>query len=108
MYVLIHIYRIKKQNISSFLRVQQAMSHMMKQHGAVDDATYRTNECSGIEPLTAGERIYTRISRFQHREHYEQVMNKVEKDRRMTVLMEEMERYIKLEQLVKSCSQRIV
>ncbi len=99
MYTVIYLFRVPRLNVNAFSRVQQEAGEIYKRYGALDDETlapisleanYGCSGFSSVIELREDEQLFVGLSRFQNRNHHDEVMSKVDADAQIDALYKEM------------------
>ncbi len=99
MFVVVYFFRVPKQHVSGFLSVQQEAGEIYKHYGALADETFAPSDLDAkygcgsllsVIDLADHEQLHIGISRFENRDHHDEVMSKVDADPRIQTLYEEM------------------
>lgn len=99
MYTSIYIYRVQRDKVAAFLRVQREAAAIYCQYGALDDETFAPCNLEakyGCVPFAAafeveaGEEVLVSLGRFRDLAHHDEVMGRVDADDRISKLYEEM------------------
>jgi len=117
MYTSIYIYRVQRDRVTAFLRVQREAAAIYCQYGALDDETFAP--CSmeakyGCIPFAAafeveaGEEMFVSLSRFRDSAHHNEVMGRVDVDDRIIELYEEMTSLLDVGRVVRGEFERVV
>jgi uncharacterized protein YbaA (DUF1428 family) len=110
MFVQLYIYRVPKKNVSAFLRIQKEAAVLYRKYGAIDDETFGASDldakygCIGfpdVFDLRKDEEILFSITRFRDRSHQDKVMAKVNADRRINALYDEVSQLVKINRVVR-------
>jgi len=98
MYVQLYLYPVAKGNVTAFLRIQREASELYKKYGAVDNETFESADlepkygCVGFPDATRlkqDETVFFSVTRFRDRSHQEEVMFKVNGDKRINELYDQ-------------------
>ncbi len=110
MYTVIYLFRMPKPNVAAFSRVQQEAGKVYKRYGALDDKTlapvslesnYGCLGFSSVVELREDEDLFVGLSRFQNRNHHDEVMAKVDADAQIDALYTEMLTLIDMSRVVR-------
>jgi uncharacterized protein YbaA (DUF1428 family) len=110
MYVQLYVYPVAQSNIAPFLRIQREASELYKRYGAVDDETFEPRNlepkygCAGFPDtirLKQGETVFFSVTRFRDRSHQDEVMSKVNADKRINELYDEISSVIDVKRVVR-------
>jgi uncharacterized protein YbaA (DUF1428 family) len=97
MFISIYIYRVPRENVGVFLRVQRDASEIYRRHGAIDDVTFAPVNleakygCAGFTDaldIREEEEVLIGLSSFHDRPHHDTVMAQVDRDERISELYE--------------------
>ena len=117
MYTSIYIYRVSKKNVDAFLRVQREAATIYEHYGALDDVTYVTSDLKAKYGCVAfgdalgiaeDEVILVGISSFRDRTHHDEVMAKVDSDKRIEELYAEVTALLDVGRVVRGEFERMV
>jgi uncharacterized protein YbaA (DUF1428 family) len=110
MLVQLYIHRVRRENVSSFLRIQKEAASLYKKYGALDDETFKPSNlesrygCISFPDALSvkdDELILFSITRFRNRSHEGQVMAKVKSDKRINELYDRVTRLIEINRVVR-------
>lgn len=109
MYTTIYIYRVKKENIESFIDINEKASEIYLANGALEDTTYRADDingdhgCAGLKEMIDikdDEVVFFGQTVFRNRSHCEAVMEHVNNDKKIKKLFKDMAAIIDLSKVV--------
>ena len=98
MFISIYIYRVPRENVDVFLRVQRDAAEIYRRCGAIDDVTFAPVNleakygCAGFTgalDIREEEEVFIGLSSFHDRKHHDTVMAQVDRDERISELYEE-------------------
>ncbi|ASK61980.1 hypothetical protein CFK37_07310 [Virgibacillus phasianinus] len=109
MYTTIYIYRVKRENVESFLDINEKASEIYLANGALEDNTYLADDisgdhgCSGLVDLIDikdNEVVLFGQTVFRNKSHCEAVMKLVNDDEEINKLFNDMTEIIDLSKVV--------
>ncbi len=110
MLVQLYIYRVPKENVSSFLRIQSEAASLYKKYGALDDETFKPSNLESkygciafpdVLDVKDNELIIFSVTRFHNTTHEDQVMAKVNSDERINELYDRVTHLIDISRVVR-------
>ena len=117
MFTSIYIYRVPRENVDAFLRIQREAAAIYESYGALADETYAPVDLKAkygcvpiFEALDLGEdkEVFIGISRFRDRAHHDQVMSQVDSDERISDLYNEVTKLLDINRVVRGEFERVV
>ena len=117
MFISIYIYRVPKENVDAFLRIQQEAAEIYQRYGALDDETFAPIDLKGkygcvpffeAFDVEEGEEVFIGISRFRDRAHHDQVMLQVDSDERINHLYSQVSKLLDINRVVRGEFERAV
>lgn len=117
MYTALYFYRVPKQNIESFLMVQNKSAEIYKKNGAIDDwtfgpenlkAKYGCISFSQEVPVNADEELFFSLSLFKSKDDHDRIMSLVDKDPEIEKLYDRICNLIDLSKVVRGEFNRLV
>lgn len=117
MFTSIYIYRVPKENVDEFVRIQKEAAEIYQRYGALADETYapvnleaKYGCVSFSEALDVGEdeEVFIGISRFRDRAHHDQVMSQVDSDSRIGDLYNEVTKLLDIGRVVRGEFERVI
>ena len=99
MYLEIYLYPVTVENKEQFLQINREAEHIYKEYGALESETYVATSihpeygCAGMESaveLFENEILMMEITRYHNKSHQIQVLEKVDRDERITMLYKQM------------------
>jgi len=117
MFTSIYIYRVPRENVDAFLRIQQEAAAIYKRYGALADETYapvnleaKYRCVSFSDALDVGEDevVFIGISRFRDRAQHDQVMSQVDSDGRISDLYNEVTKLLDINRVVRGEFESVV
>ena len=116
MFISIYIYRVPRENVDVFLRVQRDAAGIYRRYGAIDDETFAPVNleakygCAGFTgalDISEGEKVFIGMSSFHDRLHYDTVMAQVDRDERISELYEEVASLLDVGRVVRGEFKRV-
>ncbi len=110
MLVQLYIYRVPKENVSTFLQIQREAANLYKKYGALDDETFEPSNLESKYGCVAfpdalsvqdNELIFFSVTRFHNKSHEDQVMAKVNSDEKINELYDRVTRLIEINRVVR-------
>ena len=117
MFASIYIYRVPRQNVKAFLRIQRQAADIYRAYGALDDETFGPVDLeakygcvafAGGLALAKGEDILVGISRFRDEAHHAEIMKQVDADPRINELYDEVAALLDVGRIVRGEFERVV
>ena len=105
MYLSVYLFRVPHARREAFLRIQGAAAAILREYGALDNATlalgdqakgYGLATFADLAPPGPDEAVYLELGTFKHREHHDAVMAQIDRDPRIDALYEELVQLIDL------------
>ena len=116
MFISTYIYRVPRENVDVFLRVQQEAAAIYRHHGAIDDATFAPVNleakygCAGFTDAfdtREGEEVFIGLSSFHNRLHHDTVMAQVDRDERIGELYEKVASLLDVDRVIRGEFERV-
>jgi uncharacterized protein YbaA (DUF1428 family) len=117
MFASVYIYRVPRESVQAFLRVQRQAAKITRQYGALDDETWGPVDlaakygCSAFgDSLTVaqGEDVFLGLSRFRDEAHHDEVMQQIDSDPRINELYDELTGLLDVRRVVRGEFERVV
>ncbi|HLZ55516.1 MAG TPA: DUF1428 family protein [Ktedonosporobacter sp.] len=117
MYMSIYFYRVPRQHVESFLRIQREAAELYRQLGALDDMTLQGHElaakygCLAFDKaieLGEDEVAFVGISIFRDQQHHEEVMRLADVHERMNQLYQEVASLVDIGSIIRGEFARVV
>jgi uncharacterized protein YbaA (DUF1428 family) len=117
MFTSIYIYRVPKENVDAFLRIQQEAAEIYQRYGALADETFAPVDLEakyGCVPffkaldVEEDEVIFIGLSRFRDRAHHDQVMSQVDADERIGDLYGQVTKLLDISRVVRGEFERAI
>ena len=117
MFTSIYIYRVARENVEAFLRVQQQAAAIYQRCGALEDETfalansgakYGCAAFSDVLDVGEEEQVFISISRFRDRAQHDEVMARVDADDRISELYKEVTELLDVGHVVRGEFERVV
>ena len=117
MFISIYLYRVPRENVEVFLRVQRDAAEIYRRYGAIDDVTfapanleakYGCDGFTGALDIREGEEVFIGMSSFHDRLHHDTVMEQVDQDERIRELYEEVACLLDVGRVVRGEFERVV
>lgn len=117
MFASIYIYRVPRENVKAFLRIQRQAAEIYREYGALDDETFGPVDleakygCGAFAnglALAEGEDVLIGISRFRDQAHHEEVMEQVGSAPRINELYDEVTALLDVGRIVRGEFERVV
>ncbi|MBP1970629.1 hypothetical protein J2Z83_002765 [Virgibacillus natechei] len=109
MYTVIHLYRVKKENVEIFLDIRDRINEIHLLNGTLEKTIYHVDNldghhgCNGLHSLISvnnNEQIFFGQSIYRNKSHYEDVKNQVNHNDEMNQLLEELKKNIDLSETI--------
>jgi len=116
-FISIYIYRVPRENVDVFLRVQREAAEIYRRCGAIHDETFAPVNleakygCAGFTgafDIRDGEEVFIGLSSFHDRPHHDTVMAQVDRDERINELYEEVANLLDVGRVVRGEFERVV
>ncbi|MFJ7826284.1 DUF1428 family protein [Psychrobacillus sp. NPDC096623] len=110
MYSVLYIYPVLIKKKERFIETNKKASLIYKEYGAIEDDTYQSTSidamygCRGMESsvdLHENETLMCSVSTFNNKHHHDLVMGKVDSDKRIEELYNEMINVIDISRVVR-------
>jgi len=117
MFTPIYVYRVPRENVEAFLRVQGEAAVIYREFGALDDeifapanmkAKYGCVAFPEALEVAEGEEVFVSLSRFRDRVHHDEVMGRVDADERINELYKEVTALMDVGRVVRGEFQRVI
>ena len=116
MFISIYVYRVPRENVDVFLRVQRDAAEIYRRCGAIDDVTfapvnleakYGCAGFTGVFDIRDGEEVFVGLSSFHDRAHHDTVMVQVNRDEQISELYEEVASLLDVGRVVRGEFERV-
>lgn len=110
MYIVLYFYPVLKHKKDRFIEINKKAALIYKEYGAIEDETFQSTfidafyGCKGMEAsveLHENETLMFSVSTFTNKHHHDIVMGKVDSDKRIEELYNEMIQVIDMSRVVR-------
>lgn len=103
MYTVIYLYRVNKEKVQPFLDINDNISDIFLENGALEDEIYQSDSLNGkngfrglldLVHVTPNEQVFFGQSVFRNKSHYEEVLDHVNSNDELNPLINELKKSV--------------